>query len=183
MVIPRQRGYESQPSFPNAGFPSAPPAAPPNYPPLLPGMPGYQGPAGTPGWPDLPGSEQVPGVPFNPIPGLQMPPLFPPGLFEDMDFDLDFGDDFNDEPSDPVPVPPGGFGPVIRPGDPDHPDYQAPGPGMGQPQSFMPEDMPFNYYAGMQFGGQPPRRRRRPPSFMQNIPYASQLGPIAGYLG
>jgi hypothetical protein len=127
-----------------------------------------------------------------------------------MDFDWEI---LNDEPSDPFmpppPMPtsftdqpdyqvqPGGPGlypvdatgqPANPPG-PSHPGPEFPrhggsyGPGMGQPQSFMPEDMPFNYYAGMQFGGQPPRRRRRPPSFMQNIPYASQLGPIAGYLG
>tara|TARA_R110000824_G_scaffold54030_12_gene149172 strand:- start:3627 stop:4040 length:414 start_codon:yes stop_codon:yes gene_type:complete len=135
-----------------------------------------------PGGPPVPG---FPGQPFNPLPGLQdlNIPLLPPDLFRDMEFDLDFGDDFNDEPSVPyIPGPddPDPSLPTIPLGDPRNPH---PVPGMGQPQSFMPEEMPFNYYAGMQFGGRPPRRRRRPPSFMQNIPYSSQLGPIAGYLG
>jgi len=219
MAIP-PRGIESQPSFPNPGFPAP---APPPWEPTRPGMtpgPGMPPPPGTPGFP--PGGPPIPGFPvqpFNPLPGLQNLnlPLFPPDLFKDMDFDLDFGDDFNDEPSHPVPVGPGGPPEYIPRGDYRHPDYRVQpgpglypvdatgqpanppgpshpgpppgfqggpfGPGMGQPQSFMPEDMPFNYYAGMQFGGQPPRRRRRPPSFMQNIPYSSQLGPIAGYLG
>jgi len=185
MARPPQ-GFGSQPIFPNAGFPAP---APPPWEPTPPGMtpgPGMPPPPGLqgfpPGGPPIPG---FPGQPFNPLPGLQNLniPLFPPDLFNDMELDLDFGPDFDDEPSDFVPVPPGGFGPVLRPSDPEHPDYQAPGQGMGQPQSFMPEDMPYNYYAGMQFGGQSPRRRRRPPSFMRNIPYASQLGPIAGYLG